>query len=236
MKTIRALAVGVTGSGKSYLLRRSFCRKHPRVLHLDFAREARKEARPDDIVVQGAAATLEALRSAADFDTWDIWAYFPNPRDAVPVLRALTYSRDLRSATLSEILGGVMVECSELVEIAGRGADPAVMGLWRAGRHSGISIAGATQYPRDVRATVRSQSEHVYVFAMTDELSFEWARQNFGKPAARLVRNLPPYHCLHARMRSPWVELLDEHQKPYRRIDIRAELEKGALLTPVGKT
>lgn len=231
MRTVRALAVGVTGSGKSWLLRRSFCRRHPRVLHLDFAREAKKEAGPEDLVVQGAEDTLEALRAAADFERWDLWAYFPDPQESVRVLQALSYSRRLRDPTLSEILGGVMVECSELAEIAGRGADPAVMALWRSGRHSEISVAGATQYPRDVRGIVRGQSEHVYVFSLTDELSYEWVRLNFSKGAVELVRALPEHHCMHSRMGSPVVELLDADQKPYRRIDLRTESGSPQVLT-----
>jgi hypothetical protein len=231
VKTVRALAVGRTESGKSYLLRNSFCRHQPRVLHLDFAGEARKLPRGDHVVVQGAAATLGALQEAADYEQWDIWAYFPDPAESVKVLKALTYARQIRDQSLSEILGGVMIECSEVAEIAGRRADPKVSALWTNGRHRDISMAVATQYPRDVHVRVRAQSEHIYLFFLPDEKSAEWVRDNFGRQVADAARTLPRFHCAHARMSSPIVELLDEHQQVYSRIDVRQAGKPGPALT-----
>jgi len=192
VNTRRVLAVGRTESGKSYYLRNAICRRSPRVLHLDVMGEAHKEASPRAVQVEGLRATLDALVVAADYTRWDIWAFIREPDQLQALATRLVYKPTLAEPSLAELLGGLVLECSEVSTLAPlRGTPPDVSGLWSWGRHRGLSIAAATQHPALCDVRVRAMSEYVVLFTLTDAASLRWVRENMGEELVPVVRRLP---------------------------------------------
>lgn len=183
----RALACGVTESGKSYLLRRLFVDRWPRLLVLDPLGEysARDTAPLGSKFYE--ASTLQELRRALALAVrqghrWRVVARLA-PAELEPVGRLLVPETFDRSHCFAAHVGGLAVVCEEMDVLAPTNAPAWVESLLRRGRHVGVSVFAASQRPHGISPIVRSMVGFIVCTSMHEPRDLAWMEQVLPPPA-----------------------------------------------------
>ena len=203
------VVVGKSGSGKTQLIAKHIGPRHPRRITFDATGETR-ELYPAAAHVFGAveAAQVLALWLSRRLRHWHL-CIGGTAADAARVVSALCPLYDGKRYALSSAFGGVAVECFELDAFApnngfaGDGAGAAWRTAFLRGRHVGLSLLVATQYPALVDRAATSQAGRVITFALHEPRQLDYMRQLGGPRLAEAVKVLPPYESLWVTQ-SPW--------------------------------
>ncbi len=187
--SLRAFVSGTTGSGKSTLLRNLFVARYPRSIILAHTPDW---GEPDALSLGQLAGRL---RKVAGRDLWRIVVALDEPEE-ISELAELLAPRSLARRSLALAFGGVALVVDELAEIAGRAADSHITGLWRRGRHAGLTIFGGTQRPADVARIVTAMSQWLAVCATHEPADLAYFRGILPPPAMQAIDQLPPYGAL----------------------------------------
>jgi hypothetical protein len=173
----RVFACGVTGSGKTSALRRLWLERSPRALILDATGEwlSDKGAR----LAHDWSELLAELRRAANRARWRIVAPAEqlDPAQVIELLLA----RGGAGVPYPRAVGGMALLVDELSAFAHNSCSHRVTAGWTRGRHAGLTILGASQFPAQVARAVTSQSEWWLVYSMHEP-----------GDVAYLARALPP--------------------------------------------
>lgn len=200
------IAVGMTGSGKTQVIARHFGPRHPRRITFDVTGETARlyPAARQVYGVAAAAAELSRLYRRRS-SQWHI-CVSTDAAGAASLLSSLCPLHDGRSVSLSAAFGGVAVECFELDAFAPVSA-PLLARPWRTaflrGRHVGLSLLCATQFPALVDRAATSQAGTVVAFALHEPAHLRYLRDLVGRGIAERCPLLPEHHSLWLQ-RSPW--------------------------------
>lgn len=217
--TERVIACGVTESGKDYLLKRLFLNRCPRSLVLDMVGEFTTERPPGGRLYF--ARSLEELRAqlkraAREGPRWRVVAAI-GPEQARDVARLLVppvLERDGGAFPL--YVGGMALQCSELDLFAPTNAHADVAGLWRRGRHVGLSVFGASQRPHGIARIVTAMSGWVLVTKTQEPADLKYLSDFLPSSAMREVEALRwRWAVLVDKRRGAWY-LLNDAQKIVR--------------------
>lgn len=185
----RAFACGVTGTGKTHLLRELWIERAPRVLLLDHLGEW---GAPDAFDLR---QLVERLRQAAGRDRWRIVASL-DPEEVAKLAEILIPFGDARGKSFAAAVGGMALALDEADQLAGRSCDRRISGLWRRGRHVGLSIYAATQRPADVHRAVTSQSQWIAVTKVYEPRDMLYLSQLLTPDAMDALGEVPQYGAL----------------------------------------
>lgn len=216
------ICVGRSGSGKTAVISRVFGPAEPRRITIDRTGECRR-LYPHATHVHGARAAQAVLRAwlAQSLMQWHL-VVGCDDGDAERIVQALCPIFDGAARSLSELWGGIALECSELDTLLPNGsAPPAWRTAFLRGRHVGLTILGATQYPALVDRVSTSQATTIVTFALHEPRQLAWMRDLGGARFAELVRQLPRYHSM-------WVHVVPELRIEYRDAEYRVAAEWGA--------
>jgi hypothetical protein len=158
--SVRVVACGMTESGKDYWLKRLYLERCPRALMLDPLGEYIADKRVGFRVyeAESLADVRRALaRAAKEGPRWRVVARIDAQHSAA-VARLLVPPVIRAGGAFPQHVGGMGLYCSELDLFAPTAADPDVVGLWRRGRHVGLSIYGASQRPHGISRMVTAMS------------------------------------------------------------------------------
>lgn len=176
----RVLAVGDTGTGKSYFLSRQILPRYARVIVLDVTGEMwlkRAELGGRAVQVETAAEVVRAVQALAPVRTpWRIYTALTEA-ETIKLCEVLVPERIATAPSLSRAVGGLAVYCDELEVLAAHNAPPIVGGLWNRGRHVSLTIIGATQYPASVKPLVRGASRLFIVGQLSDPNAVDYLRR-----------------------------------------------------------
>ena len=212
------VVVGKSGSGKTRLIARQLGPVHPRRITFDATGETR-ELYPGAVHVFGVREASAVLASwlSRRVRRWHL-CVGGSPDDAARIVSALCPVYDGRRYALAAAFGGLAVECFELDAFAPNSFAPGGAGAaWRTaflrGRHVGLSLLVATQYPALVDRAATSQAGRVVTFALHEPRQLDYMRQLGGPSLADAVRTLPPYESLWVTQ-SPWsIARRDRHYR-----------------------
>jgi DNA helicase HerA-like ATPase len=220
LESDRVFAVGDTGTGKSYFLSRQILPKYPRVIVLDVTGEMWQQRAdvPGGAVVQVETA-LEVAQAVGRLArngtrTWRVYAPLSAP-EVVRLCSALVPERIATAPSLARAVGGLALYCDELELLAPHAAPPIIAGLWNRGRHVGLSVIGATQYPTSVKPLVRGASRLFVVGQLGDPNAVDYLRHaGFPPLVMQWIERLEFQHLVlfDKRRRRGW--LLDRGHSP----------------------
>lgn len=178
--TLRVIATGRTMSGKTEWIWRRYLRHVPRLLIVDTIGEwssTRAASLEHARHVTGVQATLQALHDAAEFRSWCIVADLD--RDETVQVADILAPRRITDSPVPA-LGGMAIYLDEVDLMVPLG-DSRLAGLWRRGRHVGLSVYAATQRPASVNKEVSAMVD-VYALLPLDEVrDVAYLRQRFGR-------------------------------------------------------
>lgn len=176
----RVLAVGDTGTGKSYFLSRQILPRYPRVIVLDVTGEMwskRQELGGRALLVETAAEVVLGVRQLSRAPgPWRVYAAMTAAETHL-LCAALVPERIATAPSLSRAVGGLALYCDELELLAPHSSPEIVNGLWNRGRHVWLSIIGATQYPASVKPLVRGASRLFVIGQLGDPNAVEYLRK-----------------------------------------------------------
>lgn len=211
------VVVGKSGSGKTNLIAKHFGPRHPRRVTFDATGETRA-------LYPGATHVFGAQEASAVLARWlsrrvSRWhlCVGGTPGDAERVVSALCPIYDGKSFALSLAFGGVAVECFELdVFMPNNGglSESAWRVAFLRGRHVGLSLLVATQYPALVDRAATSQAGTVVTFALHEPRQLEYMRALGGAAFAEQVKRLARFESLWLTQSPFSIALRDSH---YRR-------------------
>jgi hypothetical protein len=230
-KNVKAFVCGPSGSGKSELLADMFTSKAPRVLTLDATGESGLR-NPDSVVVFGLAELLDAFDAAADFPRWNIVASLDD--DEYEALFDLLVPKHAAGVVgLSELYGGMAIECGECDVIAPNGQTPkAIKAAWKRGRHVCLSLLMGTQRPAECDRIVTSQANYIAAFPTAEPRDLAFLSQAMGAAVAERVGRLPQYHFALMEVGNPHVLLCAGRgaaRRPYAKIDRAGRVVQGSV-------
>lgn len=185
--SVRVLACGMTESGKDYQLRRLFLDRQPRALVLDPLGEWRAAAPAGRTYRVRRLADLAPTltRAAKEGTQWRIYAALG--ADAAPAIADLLVpevaGRDL--GAFPQHVGGMALYVPECDLFAATSADPKVVGLWRRGRHTDLTILAASQRPHGISRIVTAMSGWLIVTRTIEPRDLLYLK-GFIPPAAYL--------------------------------------------------
>ena len=173
-------ATGITGSGKSHTLRELFLTRYPRSLVIDAMGEhaAKPAAAPGSkvYIANDVQTVLHAMRRApAEGARWQIIANI-DPRDVQQLVPVLVPPVVQAGNAYPLHVRGMALLCDELDLIAPSNAKPDVVGLWRRGRHLGLSILAATQRPAGVSRLATAMCQYLVVCKTTEPSDVDYLR------------------------------------------------------------
>lgn len=176
----RVFAVGDTGTGKSYFLSRQVLPRYARVVVLDVTGEmweARSSLGGRAVQVETAAEVVRAVqRLASSPRPWRVYAALTGA-EILRLCALLVPERIATAPSLARAVGGLALYCDELELLAPHSAPEIVNGLWNRGRHVGLSVIGATQYPASVKPLVRGASRLFVVGQLGDPNAVDYLRK-----------------------------------------------------------
>jgi hypothetical protein len=210
-------AVGDTGTGKSYFLSRQILPRYARVIVLDVTGEMwekRAELGGRAGQVETAAEVVQMVKAlAGNPRPWRIYAALSKP-ETWRLAAALVPERIATAPSLSRAIGGLALYCDELEQVADKTAPEIVNGLWNRGRHVGLTVIGATQYPTSVKPLVRGASRLFVIGQLGDPNAVEYLeRAGIPPDVMQWIRELEFQHLVlfDKRVRRAW--LLDRSHK-----------------------
>lgn len=192
--SLRAVAVGATGTGKSTLLRELFVARAPRVVALDVTGEWERGGAPH--VARSLDGLLNALEHFASKRArrWLIAAQLG--AGEVEELAPLLVPESGSAKGLAAIFGGLALAVDEVDTFAPQSAPPEIRNLWQRGRHAGLSIFAATQRPSACHRIVTSQSQFVAVCQLHEPRDVAYARSILPPDAYAAALALPRFHAV----------------------------------------
>lgn len=201
-----AVVTGRKGSGKSHLLEQ-YGRQFPRRLVLDFTGEHQRDV-PAGLVAWSLADARRILGSVAGAPRWTVVAEL-HPDD-VPRLIAQLIPMG-RGVGYSEAVGGLVVSCGELNEIAPnhQGMAREVGAMFSRGRHSWLSVLGAARSSTEINKITTSQADVICAFRQHQEADVTRIGQVMGDAAARVLRTLERFEYLRYFVDSGRLERVD---------------------------
>jgi hypothetical protein len=185
----RVMAIGVTGSGKTYTLREYFLPKFPRALIVDPLGQF--TAQPNAIVVYDVDDVRDALAEAVSRGrTWRVVALVDS-ESAVELGPLLMPPEWPRRKAFAEAVRGMVLVCDEIADvIPNAGSERGVRHWWSRGRHVGLSILASSQRPSDVHRIVTSMSQVVLCFATHEPNDMDYMRR-LSPEVVRLHASIP---------------------------------------------
>jgi hypothetical protein len=153
---------------------------------------------PDAVQLRGARETFTVLGELwrRRLDAWHL-CVSASPAEISAVLSMLCPLHDGAAVSLARAWRGIAVECFELDELfpVGLGSDAWKCAYLR-GRHVGLSLLCATQYPALVHRAATSQATRIVFFSLVEPRQVQYARDLLGAEIGDRVRSLPRWHCL----------------------------------------
>lgn len=193
LQSDRVFACGDTGTGKSYFLSRQVLPKYPRCIILDVTGEMWQQRRAlgAGVLCETAADVVRTVQKTAGRPAWRIYAVLSRA-ETHKLAAVLTPEERIASApSLSRAVGGLALYCDELETLAGHASPEVVNGLWNRGRHVGLTIIGATQYPASVKPLVRGASRLFVVGQLSDPNAVDYlARAGFPPIVVDWIKGL----------------------------------------------
>lgn len=170
MHSDRVFACGDTGTGKSFFLSRQVLPKYPRVIILDVTGEMWENRRTigDGALCETAGDVARTIAKLAGRPSWRIYAALSKGETYRLAALLTPEERIATSPSLSRAVGGLALYCDELETLAAHSAPEVINGLWNRGRHVGLTVVGATQYPASVKPLVRGASRLFVVGQLSD--------------------------------------------------------------------
>lgn len=232
--SVRVLACGMTESGKDYLLRRLFLDRYPRALVLDPLNEWPAErGRARVYRVRQVGELRGALaRAAREGPRWRIFASL-GPAAAPEVAQCLVPEVIRAGGAYPLHVRGMALYCGELDLFAPTSAPDAVAGLWRRGRHVGLSIFGASQRPHGIGRIITSMCGWLLVTKTTEPRDLAYLRSFVPAGAYREIEALPWRWAVLVDTRGARWFVLNDRQQIVRRGAV--ELGAPAGLEPAGR-
>ncbi len=190
--SVRVVACGMTESGKDYLLRRLFLDKYPRALILDPLNEWPRNYGDWRVYrvrqVEELRPTL--ARAVREGSRWRIYAAL-GERSAVELATCLVPEVIGPAGAFPLHVGGMALYSPELDLFAPTSAPDEVVGLWRRGRHVGLSIFGASQRPHGISRIVTSMSGWLMITRTNEPRDLAYLRSFIPGEAYAQVLTLP---------------------------------------------
>lgn len=194
MHSDRVFACGDTGTGKSYFLSRQILPRYPRVIILDVTGEmwqSRNVIGPGTLCETAAEVTTEVAKLAGRQAAWRIYAVLSKAETYKLAALMTPEERIATAPSLARAVGGLALYCDELETLAGHASPEVVNGLWNRGRHVGLTVVGATQYPASVKPLVRGASRLFVVGQLSDPNAVEYlARAGFPSDVVEWINAL----------------------------------------------
>lgn len=180
--TLRVIACGRTLSGKTEWLYRRYLSMEPRLLIVDTIGEWSTSRHVEGaITTSGTADTLAALRDLAEIGLTE-WVIIADlDRDELVALMERLAPRRIGDSPVPA-LGGMAIYLDE-VDLLVPVQDARLAGLWRRGRHIGLSVYAATQRPASVSKEVSAMVDVYAVLALDEVRDVDYLRQRFGRSA-----------------------------------------------------
>jgi hypothetical protein len=224
IKTVRVFACGMTESGKDYLLKRLFLERVQRILIVDpLGEHLEPVTGVKSWHVYDVAGVRKALGEAArSGPRWRIVAQISSK--AMPHVAALLVPAVIRRpGAFPQHVGGMALLCSELDLYASTSAEEIITGLWRRGRHVGLSVFAATQRPHGVSRSVTASSSWFLITRTQEPRDLRYLEDFLPAGAYREVLTLPWYHAVLVDKRAGAWYVLDKSQKVVRHGSIGLE-------------
>lgn len=218
LPSTRIFAAGATGSGKTHFLRTQVIPSTPRAVFVDFVGEwerRRGELRGRVLVATSLGETASALRELARVREWSLVAQL-DPDEFPALARLLVPPKFTDEAPVyARAVGGLALVCDELDLLAPHNAPAEVLGLWRRGRHAGLSIYAATQTPASVHPIVRGMSRYLALCQMHEPNAVKYFAATVPANVLARLTALPPHEVL----------LFDAHTRRTLHLDSRARVQ-----------
>lgn len=188
-----AVVTGRKGSGKSHLLAQ-YARGFARRLVLDFTGEHQRDV-PAPLVAWSLQDCARILRHVAGHPRWTVVAEL-HPSDVPRLLGAIIPMG--RGTGYSAAVGGMVVECGELNEIApnDRGMAREVGAMFSRGRHQWLSVLAAARTSTEINKLATSQADVICAFRQHQEADVRRIAELMGDRAVPALRSLQPYEYL----------------------------------------
>lgn len=184
--TERVFVCGQTGSGKSQYVRHMLGHpSHGRTLVIDPVGDYRADTK--HFTVGGA---LQEIRDHIyrGRQRWQVVASLERS-DMATLVEALVPSRDVYSSFVRALPGGLTVVLEEVDIITPRGqGGEKLAGLFRRGRHVGLSAIAVTQRPSNVSKEVVAQAERVVAYRLSDPADLAYLAQRCSAAAVATGR------------------------------------------------
>lgn len=181
--TIRVIATGRTLSGKTEWIWRRYLRRVPRLLIVDTIGEwasSRAASVQGAHFTTGVDETLDAMTALAPVEQWRIVADLE--REELVELSDILAPRRIEESPVTP-LGGMGIYLDEVDLLVPLG-DARLGGLWRRGRHVGLSVFAATQRPSSVNKEVSAMVDVYGVLPLDEVRDVAYLRQRFGRELA----------------------------------------------------
>lgn len=221
---LRVFAAGPSECGKTRLCWELFVSRFPRRLTFDFPREVRAKLNPDAITVYSYAEVRDALGDLAGVKSWHI-ALCLDPssaRDVAPkVCRLLAHpTRSDDERTYARSIGGLVVDCYEVHELAPNGAAPDdVRALVTRGRHERISVVVATQAPSLCDRRFSENANVLIAFATQEHTAWKFWSSKTCARVADMIDEQEQYHAAYFDKGSRTIYWLDDRRAVLRVTD-----------------
>jgi hypothetical protein len=189
----------------------------PRAVYVDFVGEwerRRGELRGRVLVATSLDETRAALRELARLQAWSLIVQLD--AHEFPAVARLLVPPKFTDATpvYARAVGGLALVCDELDLLAPHSAPPEVLGLWRRGRHAGLSIYAATQMPSAVHPTVRGMSRYLVLCQMHEVNAINYFKATVPPNVLDRLTALPPHEAI----------VFDAHTRRAVHLDKRARV------------
>lgn len=221
----RAIAVGMTRSGKTYTLRRIFIDRYPRVLVNDRIGEWKDWKGAHHAV--GLDETLALLEAAAKRRTWRIVTSGLEEEELASLARLLVPPGGPYTG-YAYAVGGMALALDEADETARQGAAREVLAMWNRGRHAGLSIFAATQRPSGVARIVTAMSRWVIVCQLGEPADLRYLQATLSADAYAAAESLPWHYTIMWDRQNRLGYLLNESRRIVRRFGNIAPARAGA--------
>jgi len=215
------VVVGRSGSGKTHLIAKHFGPRHPRRITLDATGET-KRLYPHAVHAMGLDQAIAVLRRWLEegHRRWHL-TIGCTEAEAALLVQTLCPIYDGSAVSLAEAFGGVALECYELDTFMpvnqAQYSRP-----WRTaflrGRHVGLSLLTATQYPALIDRAATSQATRVCTFALHEPAQLAYMRELVGPQFMREVQRLEKFHSLWVNLNPFSIEHRDPHFRLVRKL------------------
>ncbi|MEW5917554.1 MAG: hypothetical protein AB1762_14200 [Gemmatimonadota bacterium] len=212
--TSRVIAMGTTESGKSYLLKKFCLTRAPRALIVDPLGEHTADVPAGTRLYM--ARSIDELRSVLvraprEGRAWRIVAAVS--QSAAPAIaKLLVPPVVLDHNAYPYHVRGMALMIEELDLFAPSQSDETVEGLWRRGRHCGLSVYATTQRPHGVSRIVTGMANWWVICAIHEPNDVHYLAKVLPADAMRAVEELPwRWAVLFSPRTRAWYLLDDKH-------------------------